>query len=91
MDINAKLKANKSQIFKLKCELKKVNKQITKITDYAKYYICPTCTNACSLCPIQKFEQVDCVVCGETVYRKDAVMDFNNDYICKKCEREGME
>lgn len=39
MDINAKIKANESQIFKLKCELKKVNKEITELRaeGYEKY------------------------------------------------------
>lgn len=92
MDIDAKIKANERQIFKLKCELKKVNKELTEIIDYAKFYICPTCTNACSNCPIWDFTQVECVCCGQMVYLKDiAGTDYNNDFICKKCEREGME
>ena len=92
MDINAKIKANESQIFKLKCELKKVNKELTEIIDYAKFYICPTCTNTCINCPVWDFERVECIACGEMLYRKDAAENkFDHDYICKKCERESRE
>lgn len=79
------------EIESLKAQLRVKEKALNSIIDYAKFYICPTCTNACSCCPIEEGVQVECVVCGEMVYRKDAVTDFNNDYICKKCEREGME
>ena len=41
------------EIESLKAQISAKDKEINAILDYAKYYICPVCTNACSMCPIQ--------------------------------------
>lgn len=90
--LKGKLSVRERDLTKTKIELKAANKHLTEIIDYTKFYICPTCTNCCSNCPVWDFAEVECSVCGNHVYRKDlAGSNFEGDYICKRCEREGSE
>lgn len=47
------------EIETLKAQLSVKEKAFNSIIDYAKYYICPTCTNACSLCPLSDYVVYD--------------------------------
>ena len=90
--LKGKLAVRERELMKTKIELKAANKHLTEIIDYAQFYICPTCTNTCTNCPIWDLSKVECICCGKMVYRKDiAGNDYNNDFICKKCEKEGSE
>ena len=81
-----------NELLKLKIDLKKTSQRFTEVMDYVRYYICPVCTNNCIDCPIYNYTLVECICCGKPVYRKDiAGKDYNGDYICKKCEKEGAE
>lgn len=43
------------RICQLESELALAKRESEAIIDYAKYYICPTCTNNCSLCPLADY------------------------------------
>lgn len=43
------------EIETLKAQLSVKEKAFNSIIDYAKYYICPTCTNSCCLCPLSDY------------------------------------
>lgn len=90
--LKGKLAVRERELTKTKIELKAANKHITEIVDYAKFYVCPVCTNNCFNCPIMDNFKFECSICGKSVSKRDlAGSDPEGNYVCKRCEREGSE
>lgn len=79
------------EIETLKAQLSVRDKQYNELMDYVKEYICPTCDNDCTCCPVMANTLVQCCCCGEFVPILWANKDINGDYICPQCEKEGVE
>lgn len=89
--MNGVLQRYLEEIETLKAQLRVRDKQYNELIDYVKEYICPTCDNCCTCCPIMKNTFVQCCCCGEDTPILWANKDLNSEYICPNCEEEGAE
>lgn len=89
--MNGVLQRYLEEIETLKSKLRSREKQYNELMDYVKDFICPTCTNCCTCCPVFANTLVQCSCCGEYVPILSTHTDLEGEYICDKCEKEGAE